>query len=473
MQDFRSGLANHLEQKIRLLTNSHVLVELMQGGGNLFVENNSSKISTLVQNLHLSNKVYIQTFLVIFIGGLADIALSLIAVGGYVSWYAALFVVVYGILVVAITMHGNKRAAENLQEAQSRANEGANLLGNIVANIISIRVFQAQNWVSRLYERFDQSAAQEWRSFYRLRNRYSAFQAILLFLQYGSIFGVLIWTREAAMPVAEMVMISMILLQLNRPFELIGVSLRDVALAKSMAAPLQAILDKHAAKPLDAKLHLPLSSSSKLEIQLDGLSFAYEPRRILLEKVSANFFPGRINFVIGPSGAGKSTLMRILLRFQDGYQGSVKIMGAELSSIGVESYLSNVGYVPQEPMMMNLSIRENILMGRNFSDNFIESAVSAVALEEKIASLPGGLDYAIGENGQRLSGGERQRLAIARALIASPRILLLDEASSALDEESERSIFSALRERISDTLVVAITHRRAVIGDEDAILNLS
>lgn len=148
----------------------------------------------------------------------------------------------------------------------------------------------------------------------------------------------------------------------------------------------------------------------------------------MLSEVSAEFKPGVINFIVGRSGAGKSTLAQVLLQMNRGYSGTVRVSGVDLITIDPEDYLPHVGYVPQEPMMMNLTIRENVLMGRPFSDPDVFGALKAVHLVDKVASSPQGLDYRVGERGQLLSGGERQRLAIGRAVISRPRLLRLDEA---------------------------------------------
>ncbi|RUT80333.1 ATP-binding cassette domain-containing protein, partial [Mesorhizobium sp. M7A.T.Ca.US.000.02.2.1] len=185
------------------------------------------------------------------------------------------------------------------------------------------------------------------------------------------------------------------------------------------------------------------------------------------------FAPGRLNFIVGPSGSGKSSLLQILLGINGAYTGAVRVAGLDHGSLDGDAYLGAVGYVPQEPMLMNLSIRDNVLFGRSYPDADVAAVLDAVQLTAKLASLPEGLDFVIGERGQLLSGGERQRLAIARALIGKPQILVLDEASSALDEQTERGIFASLRRLAGTATVVAVTHRLGVIDPSDQVLDLS
>jgi ATP-binding cassette, subfamily B, bacterial len=473
LQDARVVLVNRIEQETRCLVSKRILAALMAARGSLFIDNNPSKVSVVVQSLHQSNKMLIQLFMMVVLAGVADIVLSVLAVGGYVSWVVAVFVLVYGVLVVAITVRSNRVTNRYQKAALTETNAGANLLGNILTNIVSIKVFRGQQWVEDLYERSYRNSAISWLRFYRVRLGYGALQAALLFVQYGSIFAALLWLYGAQGKVDQFVLVSMILVQLNRPFELIGSSLRDAIVARGMAEPLHTMLATHAASERDRAMGI-LPEATRFSVELVGFGFSYAPDRPpVLDRITTVFQPGRINFILGRSGVGKSTLMQVLLGLNEGYTGSVRIGGAELSDLDPNAYLASIGYVPQEPMMMNVSLRENVLLGRNFTDTAVRQALATARLEEKVAALPDGLDFVVGERGQLLSGGERQRVAIARAIIGHPGLLLLDEASSALDEATERSIFAALRDIAEETTIIAITHRVSVIAPNDGVLDLS
>lgn len=471
--DVRSVLMNTIEQEVRLQTNKDTLGALLRARGSIFVANNPAKISEVVQNLHHSNTIYIQLFLMVLLAGAADLVLSFVAIAGYVSWVVALFVVIYGIASVWLTLRANDATMPYQRRARGKSNEGANLLGNVVANVVSIKIFRGQGWVLELYDRFARAARAEWSQYYRVRLRYGAVQGGLVFVQYASIFAMLVLTLKSPDLLNQIVLVSMILMQLNRPFEMIANAIREVAMAHVLAETLQSELDQHPASQTRGG-GLALPAARALAVELSHVSFAYSPEdRPVLSNVSARFEPGRLNFIVGPSGAGKSSLLQILLGINDTYTGAAKVAGLDMGEVNSDAYLSAVGYVPQEPMLMNLSLRDNVLFGRDFSDADVVAALEAVQLGEKLASLADGLDFVIGERGQRLSGGERQRLAIARALIAKPQILILDEASSALDEATERSIFANLRMIGQDTTVIAVTHRLGVIRDDDQVLSLS
>jgi len=474
LYDVKMVLTNQIEQDVRHFTNKEMLNALLKAKGSLYATNNVSKISALIQNVNQSNKIYIQLYMMVMIGGIADIILSFFVVGSHVSWFVAFFVILYGFVIVFITLRGNNRTNRLQKQAQAKTNEGANFFGNVITNIVSIKIFRGYNWVSHIYGCYMDGVKSDWSQFYIIRLQYGALQAVFLFLQYASIFTIMLWQYRDNRSISDFAMISMVLFQLNRPFELIGNSIRDLIVARGMAQPMQAMIDEHSDNHRSKQSGLPVPVDIPLSITIRNLSFAYaQGERPVLSNIDANFRPGSVNYIVGPSGVGKSTLIHILLRLNDGYHGSVMIGGMELSDLDVDALLAESGYVPQESILMNLSIRENILLGRSFSDEEIMTVIRTVCLSEKLICLPEGLDFVIGERGQLLSGGEKQRLAIARALIARPRLLLLDEASSALDEHTERDIFKTLQSVARETTVIAITHRTNIIDEHDTVLNLS
>ncbi|WP_407175550.1 ATP-binding cassette domain-containing protein [Bradyrhizobium sp. STM 3562] len=474
LQDVKGALSNRLEQDVRNLSSKKIMAAVVSAEGSLLAQNNPSKISAMMESWQQSNKIYIQLYLMVLMGGVADIAFSFLAVGGATNWSVALFVLAYGAVLVLIALKSNRATKVYQARAQASANDGSNLLGNAIQNIISIRVFRALAWIAELYDRQTDATRRAWLTFYGIRLRYGVLQATLLFVQYASILGLLFWLYGPSGQIEGLVMVSMILVQLNRPFELIGMSMRDIIVARGMAEPLQALLDAHPPPVRPTTVGRTMPISGPLTVSISVLSFGYERAASpLLSAITCEFKPGVINFIIGPSGAGKSTLMRLLLKMHQGYSGLVRIGSLDLATIDPEDYLAHVGYVPQEPMMMNLSIRENVLLGRPFSDADVFHALECVHLAAKVTSLRDGLDHRVGERGQLLSGGERQRIAIARALIARPRLLLLDEASSGLDEQTEQGIFDELRQLASDTTIIAITHRRGLINPHDYVLDLS
>ncbi|MEV0250514.1 ABC transporter ATP-binding protein [Nocardia sp. NPDC050712] len=466
----RLVLVNAVDQRVANHANSVVIRRILGADTTLSDSHNPARIATVLHSFKHSNKMYVQLVLIVFIGGSLDIALSFVVVGSYVDWTVGAAVIGYGVLTTWLTLRANDVTAKYLDKAQRKGNESANLLGNMLGNVVSLKVFRGVEWGVGLNDRYFRESRQAWNDFSNRRIKFGSLQSVLIFGQYLIVFGLLMW-QDGGIRLAELVVLVMVLTQLNRPFEMIASALRDFVIAKSMATPLQDLLDEHPPPPEDATAMLP--SDGALEVILEDVGYRYEPGSTpVVTEVSAIFATGRMNFLVGPSGAGKSSLMEILLGTRRNYTGSITVGGVELSTLRSEDYWRAIGYVPQDPMMMNASIRENVLFGRTFPDREIVAALESVEFGPKLASLDAGLDFGIGERGALLSGGERQRIALARALIGRPRLLLLDEPSSALDEATERGIFTQLRAHARDTTIIAITHRTGLIQPSDLAVPL-
>ena len=205
------------------------------------------------------------------------------------------------------------------------------------------------------------------------------------------------------------------------------------------------------------------------ELCVDNVTFAYEEKPTLYQ-VSLSVRRGNMVALVGPSGAGKSTLADILLRFYDPDQGLVTIDGQDIRQFRQKSYRGLFGVVPQDPMLFNATIAENISYGRQgLSQAQIEKAAQIANAVEFIHELPDSYATLIGDRGIRLSGGQRQRIAIARAIAAEPDILILDEATSALDSESEHLVQQAIDHVIRQTTTIIIAHRLSTVMHADKI----
>ncbi len=203
------------------------------------------------------------------------------------------------------------------------------------------------------------------------------------------------------------------------------------------------------------------------------VSFRYNDDVQVLKNVSFQVKPGQTVALVGPSGAGKTTLVNLLHRFYDPVSGWIEIDGQDIRKVQVESLYRQIGLVPQETILFGGTIRENILYGKldATQDELISAARSANA-HDFIVSFPKGYDTIVGEKGINLSGGQRQRIAIARAILKDPKILILDEATSSLDNESEKLIQEALERLMKGRTTFVIAHRLTTIQNADLILVL-
>ena len=206
-------------------------------------------------------------------------------------------------------------------------------------------------------------------------------------------------------------------------------------------------------------------------VAFDHVGFAYPEADVAaLEGIDFTAEPGQLIALVGPSGAGKSTVLQLVARLYDPQEGSVTIDGHDLRDLSFSSLANSVGFVTQESYLFAGSLRDNIAYGRSDAtiDDIVEAARRA-AIHDRILEFVDGYDTVVGERGTRLSGGERQRIAIARVLLADPRVLVLDEATSALDTASERRIQRALGELVSGRTTLAVAHRLSTIQAADTI----
>ena len=223
------------------------------------------------------------------------------------------------------------------------------------------------------------------------------------------------------------------------------------------------------AESRDAK-QLP-EVSGKVEFQ--NVSFAYDDKGNVITDLSFSVKPGEVIAIVGPSGAGKSTIANLLPRFYDVNKGDIKIDGHSVREVTLDSLREQVGIVPQETMLFNGSVYNNILYGRlDATKEEIEAAAKAVNAHDFIMQLTDGYETKLGDRGVNLSGGQRQRIAIARAILKNPRILILDEATSALDTESERVVQEALDRLMVGRTSFVIAHRLSTVKNADKILVL-
>lgn len=193
----------------------------------------------------------------------------------------------------------------------------------------------------------------------------------------------------------------------------------------------------------------------------DHVTFAHEDQPTV-ENVSLFIPSGKITVLQGPSGAGKTTIVDLLLGLHEPASGHITIDGRPLDQLSLKAWRSHIGYVPQELSLLHASLRDNIALGNtDLSDEDIVEALRLADAEDFVNSLPDGLDSNAGEMGGRLSGGQRQRIALARALVGRPKLLILDEVTSALDPETEASICSNALELAGEFTIIAITHRPA------------
>lgn len=273
------------------------------------------------------------------------------------------------------------------------------------------------------------------------------------------------------MTVGDLILINAYVIQICLPLNALGFVYREAKDALINAERLFQLLRE---KPeINDPPGMPALRVSRGEVVFDNVCFSYEPTRAILHNVSFRIPPGGTVAVVGGSGSGKSTLARLLLRFYDVSSGSVKVDHQDVRAVSTKSLREAIGVVPQETLLFNDTIAFNIGYGRNEATmEQIIAAARAAHIHELIDSLPQKYDTPVGERGVKLSGGEKQRIALARAILKNPPLLIFDEATSALDTASEQAIQRELDQLAENRTTLVIAHRLSTVVDATEILVL-
>lgn len=271
--------------------------------------------------------------------------------------------------------------------------------------------------------------------------------------------------------IGDLAMVNAYLIQVFIPLNVLGFVYREI---KRSMTDVEAMFSLLSIRPTIIDAEDAREWGPDLDgIRFDRVSFRYHPERPIIRDLSFSVPAGGKVAIVGSSGAGKSTIARLIFRFYDVDEGSVSVGGVDIRQLTQLSWRSALGVVPQDTVLLNTSIRENILYGNpSANEQALLEAIRIAHLNNFIEQLPQGLDTLVGERGFKVSGGERQRIAIARMLLKNPTIMIFDEATSSLDSVAERSIMKAFGEISRHHTTLVIAHRLSTIADADQILVL-
>ncbi|KXJ60991.1 MAG: metal ABC transporter permease [Alteromonas sp. Nap_26] len=384
----------------------------------------------------------------------------------------ALIIVISVITYISFSMKATDwrtRFVTQMNEADSTTNSRAvdSLLNFETVKYFNNEAFEANRYDSDLAT-WEQARRKNRLSLFALNGGQAAIIAIAMTsMMANAAFGVI----NGEMTIGDFVLINAFTMQIFMPLNFLGFVYREI---RGSLANIDKLFDLLSQAPAikDADNAAALQTTNPV-IKFENVVFAYNERRPILNGITFDVPAGAKVAVVGESGAGKSTLMKLLFRFYDPSSGAISIDGTDIRDITQQSLRSHIGIVPQDTVLFNTTLLENIRYGNpNASIEEIENVIKLAHLEDFVAKLPDKLETTVGERGLKLSGGEKQRVAIARALLKGAPIMIFDEATSSLDSTSERAILSALRDAAKGHTSLVIAHRLSTIIDADKILVL-
>lgn len=368
-----------------------------------------------------------------------------------------------------ITTDWRTQFIREANQADSRSNSRA---VDSLLNFETVKYFANERYEAELYDQ----ELENWELAKR-KNRLTLFalnagQALIISAALTAML--LLAANEVAagrMTLGDFVLVNAFMMQIFLPLNFLGFVYREI---KSSMANIERMFDL-----LKTETQVQDQADAKVlnvregKIEFKSVSFAYDEERPILSDFSFSLEPGEKVAIVGSSGAGKSTLAKLVFRFYDVTQGDILIDGQSIKTITQHSLRQAIGVVPQDSVLFNDTLIENVRYGRpDASDEDVKLAIKMAHLQEFVESLPKGYDTPVGERGLKLSGGEKQRVAIARTILKRPAILVFDEATSSLDSRSERSVMEAIEEVSKGKTSIVIAHRLSTVVNSDRILVL-
>ena len=416
---------------------------------------------------------FLLRFLAFNIGPTAlELALAAGVMAALYSWTlaaaAVATVIAYTIFTVIITEWRNQqRRAMNEADTELRA-----ITMDTLTNFETVKAFASEQRETARYDRAMQAYNDRFVTQAQSLALLNAVQELIMTA--GLLAAALLASysvREGALKAGDITAVILMLTNIYRPLNILGFAWREI---KQGAVDIEKLFDLLDLKPeIEDRAGAPSLAPAGGAIRFDNVSFTHQGREGGLNHVDFSIPAGAFVGIVGPSGAGKSTILKLLFRFYDPTEGRILVDGADIRTVTQSSLRAALGLVPQEVVLFNDTLRFNLSYAHpGASEKEIMDAARRAQLGGFIAGLPMGLDTRVGERGLKLSGGEKQRVGVARAILLDPAILVLDEATSSLDSETEKDVQAALAEASRGRTTIAVAHRLSTISRADVIFVL-
>lgn len=415
----------------------------------------------------------IDSFLGASISGFLVASLSLVGVAVvlvWMNWQLALFILLLNPLVIGFSARLGKKVKELKKREYSAFELFQEALTETLDALTQIRAMNRERYyLDKVRERAghirEHAAAFAWKSDAMNRG------AFLIFLAGFDAFraGAMLMVVFSDLSIGQMLAVFGYLWFMMTPVqEIINIQYSWYA-ANAAMGRINKLLGLHTAET-GRSIKDPFRDKATVGLSWQSVTFAYEEGAPVLDNVSLAIRPGEKVALVGASGGGKSTLVQALIGLYPVQSGKIAFDEVDVAEMGWELVRENVGVVLQHPVLFNATVRENLCMGRERSDDELWQALEMAQLSDAVQAMADGLDTLVGRQGVRLSGGQRQRLAVARMLVARPKVVIFDEATSALDTETERRLHRALTDFLATRTTLIIAHRLSAVRQADRVL---
>jgi len=468
---FRASYLDKVTEDIRLNMRKKLLLHLkdvsmsefdMLGSGAT-----SSKMGTdigVVIGFLSSSMGYIFTAILKLIG------MSIVLL--YLNWKLALVILILNPLVVKIFIKVFKKLSKLMKERNKKI---ANFNNSLVESLELFNQIRVQNRENHFFDKVNSDATDiRDKSYeYNVKWEKSLTGARLLMTYSDTLFRMLAlyFVLQGEMTIGEMMAIFVYAGMIIQPINLLLRFTQKYQDAKEAMSRLNEIMQLKKEPKYEMKID-PFKNKETASIELKNVTFAYDKNKTVLKDFNLKIEAGEKIAITGETGSGKSTLANILMGLYPLSSGEIFYNGVEIKEIGYEKVREHIGFVLQSPLMFNSTLRYNLSLGREYSDEEMYEALRVAQLYNFVDELPEKLDTIVGKNGTKLSGGQRQRLSIARVLLDKPNVIIFDESTSSLDTTTEDKLLTALDKYIKNKTIITIAHRQTTIDKSDRIVKL-
>jgi ABC-type multidrug transport system fused ATPase/permease subunit len=389
-----------------------------------------------------------------------------------VEWRLALVALAITPVLVAVAYRYSHVSHPVLREVQQKLADVATVTEESIVGVHVVKAFAQEERRQAQFERASGSVFDHTVRAFRQRALYVPLLSFLPLLAQGAVLlaaGRMVVDGSLTLP--EFFVFNLLLAMLIVPLRSLGMWIGQAQRATASGERIFEIMDEpEGVEDLPHATELPPGPG---EIRFEQVSFGYAADRPVLEEIQLDLAPGRTVALIGHTGSGKTTLAALVPRFYDATAGRVLVDGVDVRDVTRRSLRREIGVISQDPFLFSATVRENIAFGLlDPRDDIVEQAARAAQAHEFVEELPQGYDTVIGERGITLSGGQRQRLAIARALVIDPRILILDDATASVDATTEARIRVGLAQAMRGRTTIIIAHRLSTIALADEVVVL-